>query len=85
MKRFAQLFAELGQNVFARMHEHESEHFLFEIWIERQRVAQEIVNAGDGFNASKTSAGDHECEQRRAFRACTFGVGFFQMGDQPVP
>src|SRR5205823_1365133 len=50
----------------------------------RQRVAQEIVNAGDSFNASKASTGDHECEQRRTFRTCTFGIRFFQMCDQSV-
>ena len=66
------------------MHKHEPKHFLFEIWIERQRVAQEIVNAGDSFNASKTSTGDHECEQRRTFRTCTFGIRFFQMCDQSI-
>src|SRR5881392_1669941 len=80
----AKLFAELGQNVFARMHKHEPKHFFFEIWIERQRVAQEIVNAGDSFNASKTSTGHHECEQGRTFPTCTFGIRFFQMCDQSV-
>src|SRR5262245_6553501 len=42
------------------MHKHEPKHFFFEIWIERQRVAQEIVNAGDSFHTSKASTGDHE-------------------------
>src|SRR5436190_13051388 len=80
----AKLFAELWQNVFARMHKQKTKHFFFEIWIERKRVAQEIVNAGDGFNASETSTGDHECEQGRTFRTCTFGIRFFQMFDQSI-
>src|SRR6266480_2739164 len=80
----AKLFAELRQNVFARMHKHEPKHFLFEIWIEPQRDTQAIVNADDSFNASKTSTGDHECEQGRTFGTCTFGIRFFQMCDQSV-
>ena len=79
-----EFFAELRQNEFARMHEHDPKHFLFQIWIERKRVAQEIVDARDRFDAGKAAAGNDERQQRRTIRPRAFGVGFFEMRDQTI-
>src|SRR5437762_14226211 len=49
----AELVSKLRQNELTWMHEHETEHFLFQVRIERERVAQEIVDAGDGFDSAK--------------------------------
>src|SRR5262249_23028282 len=73
--------AQFGEDVFARMHENESEHFLFEIWIEWERVTQKIVDTGDRLDACKSAAGYNKSQQRRALCTRTFGVSFFQMGD----
>ena len=75
------LLAEFGQDVFARMHKHDPKHFLAEIWVKRQRVAEKIVDAGNGFDARKSAAGDNKRQQRRAICTRAFGVSFFQMGD----
>src|SRR6516162_4607940 len=54
----SQFFAELGQNVFARMDQYDTQHLLLEFWIERQRVAQKIVNACDRFDSSESATSD---------------------------
>src|SRR5262249_6598503 len=76
-----EFLAQLGQDVLARMHENESEHFFFEIWVEWERVTQKIVDTCDRLDACKSAAGYNKGQQRRAFSSRTFSVGFFQMGD----
>src|SRR5438093_9833243 len=79
-----ELVSKLRQNELARMHEYDTEHFLFQVRIERKRVTQKIVDARDRLDACKSAAGYNKSQQRRAFRARTFGVGFFEMCDQPI-
>src|SRR6266481_3147574 len=50
------LVSKLRQNELARMHEYDTEHFLFQVWIERKRVAQEIVDTRDGFDSGEPAA-----------------------------
>src|SRR5262249_24091690 len=75
------LFTQLRQDVFPRVHKHESKHVFFEIWIERQRVTQEVIDARDRFDASEPAARNHERQKWRTFGTRAFGVRFFQMGD----
>ena len=42
------------------MHQHDPEHFLFEVWIEWQCVPQEIIDARNGFDAGKAATGNDE-------------------------
>src|SRR6266568_501493 len=79
-----ELVSKLRQNELARMHEYDTEHFLFQVRIERKRVAQEIVDARDGFDSGKPSTRNDKGQQRRAFRPRAFRIGFFEMRDQPI-
>src|SRR6266404_6524569 len=80
----AKLFAQLGQNVVARMNEHDAQHLRFEKRIKWQHVVQEIVDAGDRFHASKTTTSYNERQQRFALFGGAFRVGFLQVRDKSI-
>src|SRR5437016_9970129 len=80
----AELVSKLRQNELARMHEYDMEHFLFQVRIERKRVAQEIVDARDGFDSGEAATCNDKGQQRRAFRPRAFRIGLFEMRDQPI-
>src|SRR2546429_3159350 len=77
-----ELVSKLRQNELARMHEYDTEHFLFQVWIERERIAQEIVDTRDGFDSGEPATRNDKGQQRRAFRPRAFRIGFFEMRDQ---
>src|SRR6266516_6312519 len=80
----AELVSKLRQNELARMHEYNTEHFLFKVRIERKRVAQEIVDTRDGFDSGEAATRNDKGQQRRAFRPRAFRIGFLEMRDQPI-
>src|SRR6266542_4491409 len=80
----AELVSKLWQNELARMHEHQTKHFLFQVRIERKRIAQEIVDTRDGFDSGEAAASNDKGQQRRAFRPRAFRISFLEMRDQPV-
>src|SRR5438128_8219677 len=80
-----ELVSKLRQNEVARMHEYDTEHFLFQIRIERKRVAQEIVDTRDGFDSCEAATRNDKGQQWRAFGPRAFRIGFFEMRDQPIP
>src|SRR6266436_9110718 len=80
----AKVFAKLGQNVIARMNEHYAQHFRFEKRIKWQHVVQEIVDAGDRFHTSKTTASYNKCQQRFTLFGGAFRVGFLQVRDESI-
>src|SRR3990172_5888197 len=49
-----------------------------------QRLAQKIVDGGNGLDAGKTSAGDGESEQLFRWQGRALEIGFFEMLDEPV-
>src|SRR3989304_291681 len=49
-----------------------------------QRLAQKIVDGGNGLDAGKTSAGDGESEQLFRWQGRALEIGFFEMFDEPV-
>src|SRR5437899_5359557 len=79
-----ELVSKLRQNELAWMHEYDMEHFLFQVRIERKRVAQEIVDTRDGFDSGEPATRNDKGQQRRAFRPRTFRIGLFEMRDQPI-
>src|SRR5437870_13206421 len=80
----AELVSKLRQNELARMHEYDTEHFLFQVRIERKRVAQKIVDARDRLDAGESAAGNNEGQERLTFRFGAFGIGFLKVRDQAV-
>src|SRR6266542_2089500 len=80
----AELVSKLRQNELTWMHEHETEHFLFQVWIERERIAQEIVDTSDSFDSGEAATRNDKGQQWRAFRPRAFRIGFFEMRDQPI-
>src|SRR5207245_8576455 len=79
-----ELVSKLRQNELARMHEYDTEHFLFQVRIKRKRVAQKIVDARDRFDSGEAATRNDKGQQRRAFRPRAFRVGFLEMRDQPI-
>src|SRR5213593_2730540 len=79
-----ELVSKLRQNELARMHEYDTEHFLFQVRVEWKRVAQEIVDARDGFDSGEAATRNDKGQQRWAFRPRTFRIGLFEMRDQPI-
>src|SRR5437870_6908060 len=79
-----ELVSKLRQNELAWMHEYDMEHFLFQVRIERKRVAQEIVDTRDGFDSGEPATRNDKGQQRRTFRSRAFRIGFFEMRDQPI-
>src|SRR6266576_7073837 len=79
-----ELVSKLRQNELARMHEYDTEHLLFQVRIERKRVAQEIVDTRDGFDSGEPATRNDKGQQRRAFCPRAFRIGFFEMRDQPI-
>src|SRR5437016_14136806 len=79
-----ELVSKLWQNELARMHEHQTEHFLFQVRVERKRVAQEIVDTSDSFDSGEAAARNDKGQQRWAFRPRAFRIGFLEMRDQPI-
>src|SRR5438876_9619750 len=80
-----ELVSKLRQNELARMHEYDTEHFLFQVRIERKRVAQEIIDTRDGFDSGEPATRNDNGQQRRAVRPRAFSIGFFEMRDVLMP
>src|SRR6266496_2209541 len=80
----AELVSKLRQNELARMYKYDTEHFLFQVRIERKRIAQEIVDARNGFDSGKATTRNDKGQQRRAFGPRAFRIGFLEMRDQPI-
>src|SRR2546429_7410775 len=78
-----ELVSKLRQNELARMHEYDTEHFLFQVRIERKRVTQKIVDARDRLDACKSAAGYNKSQQRREVRARTLCVSLLEMCAPP--
>src|SRR5260370_10699127 len=79
-----ELVSKLRQNELARMHEHETEHFLFQVRIERKRVAQEIVDTRDSFDSSEPATRDDKGQQLRALRPAAFPSRLLLDRHQPI-
>src|SRR6266404_2991486 len=53
-------FTQFRQNDCARVYERDSQHFLTKIWIESQRLSNEVIQCRDCFHSGKAAAGDHK-------------------------
>src|SRR2546427_2980026 len=79
-----ELVSKLRQNELARMHEYDTEHFLFQVRIERERIAQEIVDTSDSFDSGEAAARNDKGQQWRAFRPRAFPLRLFYSGSPPT-
>ena len=65
------------------MHQHHADAFGREPRIERERLADEVVEAGDRLDAGEATAGDDEGEQAVASGGA-FGVAFLERRDDAI-
>src|SRR5271157_6502540 len=66
------------------MNQNQTQHLLAQVGITTDRVAQEVVDRGDGLDAGKPSPSHDYRQQASALTRTALEVGFFQNFDQPV-